>query len=137
MTTDVYAMRAGANTNEFTITKLTKDLNFLASYTMTRSTCTCPHGSNGGWCKHLKVFGLFFNSGHIGDGYYLDLATRQWINPLYNQRELDGLEIGGAKPITLGQTAEEKLVEVVAPKLEQESAPKAPIAGFTMQRRRV
>lgn len=137
MTTDVYAMRAGANTNEFTITKLTKDLEFLASYTMTRSTCTCPHGSAGGWCKHLKVFGLFFNSGHIGDGYYLDLATRQWIDPLYNKRELDGLEIGGPRPFVLGQTPEEKLVEVVAPALEQESTPKAAQGEFKIQRRRL
>lgn len=144
MSDEIYSVRKQPNGN-YTMVKFSDDYVVLAKYELNKLKCNCPQGAKGKHCKHITMLGLFESANHIGDGYFLDFHTRIWRDPIVGDEELDGLTLGNEKPVIIGETQEDRLVKVVAPKLETEGkydrrpAPQAsPIkCEFTMRRRRI
>jgi len=117
---DLY--KCNSNPEGYTMVKMDEDANILAIYSLTKLRCTCPQGSKGKHCKHITMLGIFEGAKRINTGYMLDAHTRMWYDPLIKVDEMDGLLIG-EQPVTIGETKEDRLVNVVAPKLEQSTKP--------------
>lgn len=112
--------KVNSNPEGFTMVKLSEDAEILAVYSLRKpSRCTCIQGQKGKHCKHLIMLGIFEGAKRIDTGYMLDAHTRKWYDPLVKPDQLDGLMLGGKKPSEVFQTEEDRLVNVVAPKLEQ------------------
>lgn len=74
----------------FKITKFDEDFNVVetkngpSSYLVSEGACECPAGINHPRkkCRHREMLPLFLKLDHVGDGWFLIWATRQWINPM-------------------------------------------------------
>jgi hypothetical protein len=82
------------------------------------------------------MFERFSAEGHINDGYFLDVFTRRWHDPVFERSELDGLLLGGKdNPF---DSSEDRLVGVVAPALRTEGEFIKPSGEtFVIKRRRI
>ena len=64
------------NHHEFIITKFDDSFEVESSYTTSLSSCECPQFTGRGKeCRHIKMLGLFINSEHIDDNYFLEYET--------------------------------------------------------------
>lgn len=68
--------------NAYVVKKFDWEFECLATYELSNGQCNCPRGETGKPCRHQKMLSVFINSGHIGDGYFLNYATKQWIPPV-------------------------------------------------------
>ena len=61
---------------EYIIAKFDDSFEVESSYTTTLSSCECPQFTGRGKeCRHIKMLGLFINSEHIDDNYFLEYET--------------------------------------------------------------
>jgi hypothetical protein len=124
-----YMLRHSPNgkEGEFVMTKLDEDLEFENAYTLTKLRCSCPQNQKHPemLCKHIKLIGLFERTGNIESGRMWNSANGMWRDPIVGTDELDNLFMDDTP--TIGETKEDRLINVVAPALRQESTIK-PIA---------
>ena len=61
---------------EYVVTKFDDSFEVESSYTTSLSSCECPQFTGRGKeCRHIKMLGLFINSEHIDDNYFLEYET--------------------------------------------------------------
>lgn len=97
----LYNARSIPAASEFRITKFDDDLNPVASYITSTTTCDCPAGTRP-TCRHRQMLPLFLHKAAIDTGWMLDYDAgplnrygwRQYVGPL----EAAPAEAG--KPIT-------------------------------------
>jgi len=87
-----YLMRS-VNDRMFTCTKVSPDLDPMASYTITISpvdpaSCTCHAGVAGKQCRHIKMlFHIFYMFNRIDSGWMFEYDRNLWHEPLTHGEE--------------------------------------------------
>lgn len=105
--TDLYNLRESNEPGTWIITKFDKYLNVQSNYLCSHNECACPRG-HAPTCRHRKMLHLFKNAKHIGDGWFLDFDTRQWIEPV-----LDDIDGPSAHSPSMSAPVEEQEVAVL------------------------
>jgi hypothetical protein len=106
--TELY--RCDANGEAYTIRKFDEDYNLLSKYTTTTTKCDCPRAEHK-TCRHRHtILPMFLAHEHVGDGWFLNFHTHQWIEPVEEVEEEPVVSEGcdGAKPVTPAQVTPAK-----------------------------
>ncbi len=88
--TELY--QALASETSYIVKKFDEDFECLATYELANGECDCPRGQTGKPCRHQKMLHEFINRGHVGDGWFLNYATKQWAQPVLGVADDSGLE---------------------------------------------
>lgn len=97
---DLYLLRESNEPGTYIITKFDNHMNVVSSYLMSQSECACPQGTRP-QCRHRKMLPYFKKAKHIGDGWFLNYDTRQWVEPV-----LDDIDSHTAAPTVAEPEAE-------------------------------
>ena len=116
---ELYTLRNTDTPGTFSITKFDKNLEVESNYLVTYDSCTCPRSFHRN-CRHRAMLYIFKQHKHIGDGWFLDYPTRQWLKPSENQDYhepdqdldvealVDALETVGLKAVVIDETPEQE-----------------------------
>ena len=81
--TELYRLDRGASPSDFIIKKFDADLNLKSEWHMARAGRDCSCWQHKTWCRHKQMLKEhFIPSGHIGDGWFLDRGTHEWLPPI-------------------------------------------------------
>jgi hypothetical protein len=122
MSSEIYTCKPTPHPNTYAMVKFTNELDPRSTYIVSESECNCPRGELGKPCRHRDMLRTFHRSKHIGDGWFFNYSTKQWI-----------------KPVEDFEPAQEKPQPVaVAPELEVPSLPPTLVvngSGASLRRR--
>jgi hypothetical protein len=82
MSSEIYTCKPTPHPNTYAMTKFTNELDPRSTYIVSDSECNCPRGELGKPCRHRDMLRHFSRSKHIGDGWFYNWSTRQWIKPV-------------------------------------------------------
>jgi len=115
---ELYSLRKTDTPGAYIITKFNADLEVESSYLLTHDECACPRGRHR-TCRHRIMLGVFKQHKHIGDGWFLDYHTRQWLEPSTNH---------DYEP-EIAPEQEQSTVEPVLPSSVAPASPAVPVSG--------
>jgi hypothetical protein len=87
--TELY--RCDVANGAYTIRKFDEDYSLLSKYTTTSTTCDCPRAEHR-TCRHRHtILPMFLAHEHVGDGWFLNFHTHQWIEPVEDYKPDEAL----------------------------------------------